>query len=165
MACDHAAERVANNRRVKMTAKHNESARVVMEALCLIEQRQLKRLGDLYHPQIEFHWPPGLPYSGDFTGPSVERMTERFAQTWTSLQPTVESRRMNPRVLATGEDGRVIVNYVWRGVDRKGGKFATEVLADYQVRDSRLARAQMFYYDLPGVIAFIHDAHLKHAET
>jgi uncharacterized protein len=65
---------------------------------------------------------------------------------------------MNPRVVAADENGRVVVNYVWKGLDAKGRRFETETLADYQVRDGRLARAQMFYYDLPGMIAFLDGA-------
>jgi uncharacterized protein len=135
-----------------------QNAEVVMEVLQMIEQRQLDRLATLYHPEIEFHWPPGLPYSGDFTRPAVAEMSKRFAATWMPLQPTEETRRMNPRVVAAGENGRVVVNYVWKGMDAKGRRFETETLADYQVRDGRLARAQMFYYDLPGVIAFLERA-------
>jgi ketosteroid isomerase-like protein len=135
-----------------------ENAELVIELLHMIEQRQLDRLAAFYHPEIEFHWPPGLPYSGDFAGPAVADMSERFAATWMRLQPTEETRRMNPRVVATGEDGRVIVHYVWKGRDAKGRQFETETLADYLVRDGRLARAQMFYYDLPGMLAFLDGA-------
>ena len=148
-----------------MSNQQDTNANLMMEILHLIEQRQLERLADFYHPKIEFHWPPGLPYSGDFTGPAVAEMTKRFAATWIPLQPTPETRRMNPRVLAVGENGRVIVNYVWRGVDAKGKRFETEVLADYQVRDGRLVRAQMFYYDLPGVIAFVDGAQPSRAQA
>jgi uncharacterized protein len=135
-----------------------ESASFVLDMLHMIEERQLERLPDLYHSEIEFHWPPGLPYSGDFSGPAVAKMSERFAATWMPLQPTEETRRMDPRVVAAGDDGRVVVNYMWRGRDAEGRHFQTETLADYQVRDGRLARAQMFYYDLPGMIAFLERA-------
>jgi len=69
---------------------------------------------------------------------------------------------MRPRILAMGENGRVVVNYLCKGLDTKGRRFETEVLADYQVRDGRLARAQMFYYDLPGMIAFLRGAGALH---
>ena len=62
---------------------------------------------------------------------------------------------MNSRVLATSSQGRVIVNYVWKGLSPDGVAFETETLADYQVEDGRLRRAQMFYYDLPGLIEFL----------
>jgi hypothetical protein len=141
-----------------MSPQEKSNVNLMMEMLHLIEQRQLERLADFYHPEIEFHWPPGLPYSGDFIGPAVWEMSKRFEATWKPLQPAEEIRRMNPRVLATAENGRVIVNYDWRGLDAEGRRFETEVLADYEVRDGQLARAQMFYYDLPGMIAFLDDA-------
>jgi ketosteroid isomerase-like protein len=138
-----------------MTRQEQANASIVLEVLRAIEERHLDRLPALFHPEIEFHWPPGLPYSGDFKGPTVALMNERFAATWMPLQPTAETRQMNPRVLGTHADGRVIVHYLWKGLDAHGRRFATETLADYQVRDGRLARAQMFYYDLPGMIAFL----------
>jgi len=94
----------------------------------------------------------------DHTGSAVAEMAKRFEATWAPLQPNEETRRMNPRVVAAGENGHVVVNYIWRGLDAEGRRFETEVLADYQVREGRLAHAQMFYYDLPGVIAFLDSA-------
>ena len=135
-----------------------ENADFVLQMLQTIEGRQLDRLEDMYHPEVEFHWPPGLPYSGDFAGPAVAQMSERFAATWLPLQPTQETRRMDPRVVATGDEGRVVINYMWRGLDSQGRRFETETLAVYQLRDGRLARAQMFYYDLAGMIAFLAKA-------
>lgn len=141
-----------------MNPQEDANANLVMDVLQVIEQRQLHRLAALYHPEIEFHWPPGLPYSGDYTGLAVAEMSKRFEATWTALQPNEETRRMNPRVVAAGENGHVVVNYIWKGLDAEGRRFETQVLADYQVREGRLARAQMFYYDLPGVIAFLDSA-------
>ena len=135
-----------------------KNADVVMRILHAIEERQLDRLPALFHPEIEFHWPPGLPYSGDFKGRGVAEMNERFADTWIPLQPTEETRRMNPRVVATSDDGHVIVHYIWKGLDTEGRRFESETLADYQVHDGQLARAQMFYYDLPGMISFLDGA-------
>jgi ketosteroid isomerase-like protein len=143
---------------VLMTPENKAAANIVLEALRAVEERHGDRLAQLYHPEIEFRWPPGLPYSGEFKGSGVAEMTERFTATWLPLQPTDETRRMNPRVVAAGDNGAVVVNYIWKGLDANGRRFETEVLADYQVRDGRLARAQMFYYDLPGVIAFLRDA-------
>jgi hypothetical protein len=85
-------------------------------------------------------------------------MAARFGAIWTPLQPTPLERRMDPRVVATGEGGRVVVNYVWRGLDGQGRRFETETLADYQVREGRLARAQMFHFDLTGLTLFLEGA-------
>jgi ketosteroid isomerase-like protein len=92
-------------------------------------------------------------------------MNEAFAQIWFPLQPDAETRRMDPRVLATGNDGRVIVNYLWRGLHPRGRRFETETLADYQVRDGRLARAQMFYFDLAGMITFLEEAEVARGDA
>jgi ketosteroid isomerase-like protein len=150
------------NPEAPMTLEDRVPTEIVMDALRAVEERQPERLAALYHPEIEFNWPPGLPYSGRFTGRAIEEMTQRFAATWVPLQPTEETRRMRPRILALGEDGRVVVNYLWKAMDTKGRRFETEVLADYQVRDGRLARAQMFYYDLPGMIDFLRAAGALH---
>jgi len=123
--------------------------------LAAIERRDRELLQKLYHPDIEFHWRPGLPYSGVHKGETVAKMQECFASIWFPLQPTEERRRMDSRALATGPKGRVIINYTWKGLSRDGVGFETETLADYQVEDGQLRRAQMFYYDLPGLIEFL----------
>ena len=137
-----------------MTELEACNAEFMLKLLAAIERRD-RELPKLYHPDIEFHWPPGLPYSGVYTGEAVAKMQECFASIWFPLQPTEERRQMNSRVLATSSQGRVIVNYVWKGLSPNGGGFETETLADYQVEDGRLRRAQMFYYDLPGLIEFL----------
>lgn len=139
-----------------MTAR--SAADVVMALLHAIETRALDRVHEFYHPEVAFYWPPGLPYSGEFTGAALDDMNARFAATWLPLQPTDESRKLDARVVATGDDGRVVVHYDWKGQAPDGRRFHTETLADYQVRDQRLARAQMFYYDLRGLIAFLEHA-------
>jgi uncharacterized protein len=135
-----------------------QSVEIVTQVLTAVEQRRGDRLAALYHPQIEFHWPPGLPYSGSFVGAQVAQMQRRFHQVWSELQPTEETRRMNFQVIATGDHGRVVANYLWKGIDRQGRGFETSTLADYQVRDGLFARAQMYYYDLPGLINFLNQA-------
>lgn len=131
---------------------------VVLEIIRLIETRKLDGLADRYSADMEFHWPPGLPHSGCFKGAEVAEMSSVFAATWMPLQPDEETRRMTPRLLASGPDGQVVVHYTWRAKDARGRRFETETLADYQVRDGRLARAQMYYYDLPGLISFLRSA-------
>ena len=129
---------------------------VVLAVLDAVERRDLERLDALYHPDVEFRWPPSLPYGGSFSGAEqVAEMAQRFGAIWIPLQPSPAERAMDPQVIATGDDGRVVVNYVWRGLDRQGRRFETETLGDYQVREGRLARAQMFYFDLAGLAAFL----------
>jgi ketosteroid isomerase-like protein len=130
---------------------------VVMAVLTAIEQRNLTALPGLYHSQIEFSWPPSLPYSGTFRGAELGEMNAKFASVWAVLQPTERERALNARVIAsTGED--VVVNYCWRALDPTGRRFETETLGHYKVRDGKLARAQMFYFDLPGMVAFLKAA-------
>jgi ketosteroid isomerase-like protein len=132
---------------------------VVMQVLSTVETRDIRRLAQLYHPEIEFHWQPGLPYSGAFHGPpAVADMTARFAGVWGPLQPDAECQRLHPQVLATDGIGRVIVQYLWQAVDRNGNRFQTDTLADYTVRDKKLARAKMYYFDLEGMLSFLRSA-------
>ena len=77
------------------------NAEVVLTVLRAIEERDLERLPDLYHPDIAFHWPPGLPYGGTHAGPAVAAMSDLFRATWEPLQPTPELRRMDPEVAGT----------------------------------------------------------------
>jgi ketosteroid isomerase-like protein len=134
------------------------SVEIVTQVLTAVERRRGDRLAALYHPQIEFHWPPGLPYSGSFVGAEVAQMQRRFGEVWFPLQPTEEIRRMDFQVVATGDDGRVVATYVWKGIDGQGRRFESLTLADYRVRDGLFARAQMYYYDLLGLINFLQQA-------
>jgi ketosteroid isomerase-like protein len=137
----------------------HENAKFMLDMLAMIERRDVRRIGALYHPDVEFKWQPGLPYSGVFQGlPEVATMTQRFRATWEALQPDEETRRMHARVVATGDDGQVVCHYRWKGMDATGRRFETDTLAEYHVRDGMLARAHMYYFDLPGLIAFLERA-------
>jgi ketosteroid isomerase-like protein len=133
-------------------------ADTVLAAIRAVENRDYTTLAALYDPNVEFHWPPSLPYSGDHKGPAVEEMSQRFAQTWVPLQPDEETRRMEPRVVATGDDGQVVVAYRWKGKSPDGRRFETDTLAEYHVRNGRLIRARMFYDDLTGMVEFLQHA-------
>jgi ketosteroid isomerase-like protein len=127
---------------------------VVLNVLDAVEKRDAARLVQLYHPDIEFHWPLGLPYSGVHRGPAISEMSMSFAQVWLPLQPTDNERRMEPWVVAA-QDADVVVRYRWKGRDAAGNVFETPTLAHYQVRDLKLARAQMYHYDLVGLARFV----------
>jgi uncharacterized protein len=63
---------------------------------------------------------------------------------------------MEPRVVATNDQtGEVVVLWRQRGRGRAGERFDGPVLGLYQVRDGRLARAQMFYFDTAAVADFL----------
>jgi hypothetical protein len=71
-----------------MTPQEQANADLILTILRTIDRRDRGLLQKLYHPEIEFHWQPGLPYGGFFTGATVPKMQERFASIWFPLQPT-----------------------------------------------------------------------------
>jgi len=64
---------------------------------------------------------------------------------------------MDARVVAANED-EVVVLWRQRGSSPEGQQFDGEVLGLYQVRDGKLARAQMFYFDTVAVASFLNKA-------
>jgi ketosteroid isomerase-like protein len=69
---------------------------------------------------------------------------------------------MDPRVVAAS-DQEVVVLWRQRGLSPIGGRFDGPVLGLYQVRDGKLARAQMFYFDTSAVAGFLADAECDRA--
>ena len=136
----------------------SDAVEIVMSAIRAVEERELEKLAQLYHPDVEFVWPPGLPYSGRFAGAALADMNARFASVWQPLQPDPETRSMSARAVAADESGDVVVSYMLRGRAPSGERFETETLARYQVRDGKFARAHMFYFDLVGLIGFLERA-------
>jgi ketosteroid isomerase-like protein len=59
-------------------------------------------------------------------------------------------------VAATEEE--VVVLWRQRGVSRTGKRLDSPVLGLYEIRDEKLARAQMFYFDTGAVLSFLADA-------
>jgi ketosteroid isomerase-like protein len=108
----------------------------------------------LFQPDVEFHWPPSLPYGATARGFAEGRT---WAETWDPLQPTEAERRLDPRVVAASED-EVVVLWRQRGFSPAGDRFDGEVLGLYRVREGKLARAQMFYFDTAAVIEFLGKA-------
>jgi ketosteroid isomerase-like protein len=136
----------------------DKNIQVMLETFRAIEQRDpnhenVERLRQLVQPDVEFHWPPALPYGGTSR---AERRAGRpnWGDTWTPLQPTLVRRRMDPRVIAASGD-EVVVLYHQRGVSAEGERFDGEVLGLYQVRDGKLARGQMFYFDEAAAVSYL----------
>ena len=132
------------------------STDIVMAAFAAVEERDERRLAELYHPEVEFHRPPSLPYGGSVRGAAALQADDRtgFDQIWDPLQPTRHERRMDPRVVAaTGQE--VVVLWHQRGLRPSGQRFDMEVLGLYGVRDGKFARAQMFYFDTTAVLRFL----------
>jgi len=131
-----------------------ENRKLLLSVFSAIEQRNDQRFSELLHPDFEIHWPPSLPYG---TGKG-----RTWTDTWNPLQPTEQERRMDPRVVAANED-EVVVLWRQRGLSRSGDRFDGEVLGFYQVREGKLARAQMFYFDTVAVANFLEKA-MEHTE-
>jgi ketosteroid isomerase-like protein len=134
----------------------NDNTRLVLAALHAVEQRDVRGLLDLYHPDVEFHDAPSLPYGGVVRGKTAveAHMYSGWAATWGPLQPTAAEQQMDPQVVAANED-EVVVLYHQRAVGPAGEGFDAPVLALYKVRDGKLIRAQMFHFDTAAVVGFL----------
>ena len=126
---------------------NRENVQVMLEIFSAIERRDPQRVFELCQPDVEFLWPPSLPYGGTSPGSA-------WANTWLPLQPTEVERRMDPRVVAAGPE-EVVILWQQRGVSPAGDGLETPVLGVYQVRQGKLARAQMFYFDTAAVNDFL----------
>lgn len=120
-----------------------------------VEHRDLERMLVLCVPDVEFHWPKSLPY-----GREVNTLASRglgWGEIWAPLQPTAAERRLDPRVVAAS-DTEVVVQWMQRGLSPSGERFEGEVLGLYRLRDGKLARAQMFYFDSAAVARFLENS-------
>ncbi len=118
------------------------------------QQPDFEQRLQLVHPDVEFHWPPALPYGG------VHRLTSaghNWGDTWDPLQPTDAERKLDPRVVAAS-DSEVVILWHQRGVSCCGDRLDVEVLGLYQLQDAKLVRAQMFYFDTAAVKRFLAKA-------
>jgi ketosteroid isomerase-like protein len=129
-----------------------ESVEVVLACFAAVEGRDEERQRELFHPEVEFQWPPSLYGraigSGDRLG---------FEEVWDPFQPSEADRRMDPCVVASSEDA-VVVLWQQRGIDAAGNRFECPVLGLYEVHDRKLARAQMFYFDTTATAEFLDRA-------
>ena len=133
---------------------------VVLRVFRAVEQRDAEELFSLYHPDVEFHDAPSLPYGGSVRGKDqlrelLERAPgETWLGTWGPLQPTEAESSMDPRVVAAN-DTEVVVLYRQRAVDPAGERLDAPVLGLYEVREGKLARAQMFHFDTAALVEFL----------
>src|SRR5262249_32660203 len=132
------------------TPEHNIEA--VLEVFSAVERRDAQRMLDLVVPDVEFHWPPLLPYGGTRRGLNPEGPT--WGTPWDPFHPTPADRSLSPRpVAATAEE--MVVHWQQRGLSPAGDRIDTPVLGLYRLRDGKLARAQMFYFDPVAVVDFL----------
>jgi ketosteroid isomerase-like protein len=137
-----------------------ENIELILQIFRAVEGRDVKRMNELTHPDIEFHWPPSLPYGGSFRGRSRSAQVPTWTETWNPFQPSETERRLDPRVVAATEE-EVIVLWRQRGVSPTGKRLDSPVLGLYQIRDGKLVRAQMFYFDTAAVLNFLSEAAVK----
>jgi ketosteroid isomerase-like protein len=135
----------------------DENVAVMLAIFRAIEERGRdaangQRERELMQPDVEFHWPPSLPYGRSFRG--AERDGPTWSDTWDALQPTPAERRLDPRVVAADDD-EVVILYRQRGLSAAGERYDGEVLGLYRLLDGKLARAQMFYFDEAEAVRFL----------
>ena len=135
----------------------SDAAEVVLRALRAVEQRDYEGLIALYHPEVEFHEAPSLPYGGMSQGKQEVAADLGWLETWGPLQPTEEERRMDPRIISDN-GSQVVALYRQRAVDRTGRRFDLPVIGLYEVRDGKFARAQMFHFDTAAILEFLATA-------
>jgi uncharacterized protein len=127
---------------------------LVLRAFHAVERRDREELLSLYHPEVEFHEAPSLPYGGSVRGKENMAGDESWLETWGPLQPTEAERSMDPRPVAAG-DRELVVLYRQRAVAPDGERLDAPVLGLYEVRNGKLARAQMFHFDTAAVLQFL----------
>jgi uncharacterized protein len=139
------------------------NAEVALAVIRAVEERDAEALFGLYHDDVELHDAPSLPYAHTARGKSAMRDQLETAPettwlgTWGPLQPTERERRMDPRVIATNGD-EITVLYTTRALAPDGERFESPVLALYEVRDGKFARARMFHFDTAAILAFLERA-------
>lgn len=136
-------------------SRPDSNIQTLRKVFAAVEHRNQKLMLELCTPDVEFHWPKSLPYGREVgnlasSGPS-------WGETWSPLQPTEAERRLDPRVIAAS-DTEVVVHWTQRGLSPSGERFEGEVLGLYRLRDGKLARAQMFYFDTVAVAQFLERA-------
>jgi uncharacterized protein len=136
-------------------ATPDQNIQVILQVFRAVEQRDPQGALDLIVPDVEFHWPPPLPYGGVRRGFNPAGPT--WTRTWDPFQPTAAERSLSPRVIAAS-DTEVVVHWCQRGLSPAGDHIDTPVLGLYRLRDAKLTRAQMFYFDPLAVVNFLAKA-------
>jgi len=126
---------------------------VVLQVFRSVEKRNPQLAAEVYHDDLEFHWPRPLPYAGSSYGlkASLERRPDGLRR---GIHSRARPNAGSARVVAASED-EVVVLWHQRGRDRASRWLDTPVLGLYQVRDGKLARAQMFYFDPLAAAEFL----------
>src|SRR5262249_7873686 len=143
---------------VAMSAR-DRNVQVMLQIFRALEERDLNRRTvdereeALYQPDVEFHWPPALPYGGTFRGKDAAI----WSATLDPLQPTAAGRKKDPQGI-WGDHQHVVILYRQLGVSPSGERFDGQVIGLYELRDFKLSRAQMFYFDEASLVQFLQRA-------
>ena len=132
-----------------MPAKSNED--VILDLFSAIEDRDVERILAIYDPEVEFHWPASLPYSG---GGLREPGIPTWQDSWLPVQPTAAERSLGVRIIASRGD-EVVALYHQRGRDQNGNVVDDEVIGLYNLAGGKLRRAQMFHFNIEAVLSFL----------
>jgi ketosteroid isomerase-like protein len=154
-SCEHKELIMSSN------ATERDNHELMLAVFAAVERRDTQRFTELVHSDFEIHWPRSLPYGGSYRDLNADAQQGRptWAATWNLLQPTAAERRLDPRIVADNKkSGEVVMLWRQRGRSPAGERFDGEVLGLYQVRDGRLARAQMFYFDTVALAGFLKQA-------
>ena len=143
-----------------MTSRE-KNVEVMLEIFRAIERRDQKRMFDLVHADAEFLWPPSLPYAG---ARNPKPGSPGWGSTWIPLQPGETESDLEPRVVASSDE-EVVIHWRQKGISPAGDRIDTPVLGLYRLRDSKLARAQMFYFDCAAVVDFLAKANAQAASA
>jgi uncharacterized protein len=127
---------------------------LILRAIRAVETRDYEGLVSLYHPEVEFHEAPSLPYGGTTAGKERVAADLGWLEAWGPVQPTERERSMDPRILSD-DGGQVVALYRQRAVDPEGHRFDAPVVGLYEVRDGKFARAQMFHFDTAAILEFL----------
>jgi ketosteroid isomerase-like protein len=140
-----------------------ESEQIVLEAFAAVDARDDERLKRISHPEASFVWPESLQPSHFRT--LQGKVATSWEEVWEPFQPLPEfiTRKMSPQIVASS-GARVTVLWHQHGVNRRGECLDCEVLGLYEVRDGRLYRAQMFYFDGAAVRKFLQSNQIKSLE-
>jgi ketosteroid isomerase-like protein len=140
---------------IASTSQAQRNVEVMLRLFRAVESHDEQSVFNLYQPDVEFCWPPSLPYGGSGRGRGADKPS--WGETWALLQPTDKERKMDPRVVAASDD-EVVVLWHQRGISSSKQQFEDEVLGLYRLRDGKLARAQMFYFDTTAAAKFLDTA-------
>jgi ketosteroid isomerase-like protein len=131
--------------------------KIVLELFEAVEKQRPDRWADLVHPEVELHFPPQLPNGGIWRmseGAQAARGRPTWPQTWAPVQPTEAERCMDTRVVAASDDA-VVVGWRQRGLSAAGERFECDVLSQFEIKDGKILRALMFYFDPEAAARFL----------